>query len=457
MSTTSYRLLHLTWTTCLAVALALSSCKDQELPIAQPTEEISEPTALNNAVQLNRARTPEAAIAEAISAMDALEAANPTGAKSNRRVADITAVRNTEYGAKGNELPDTMMYIVNFADDMGYALVSADHRTSTIYALATEGSIDLSDDANEPPALAVFHANAGAYYQQEIQTFNKKLIKSDCIRDEDGNPVIFPKVITTKQGAWEIMQNLEPMIPVRWGQDKPYNENAPILSNGDHAAAGCVATAIAQVMAYHRYPLSYNWDALTQYPYGGWLTPSAKAEIAQLFRTIGDNVYMQWGSQSGAYITDAPIHFQKMGYTQTGNYQDYDLNKIRVSLSNNCPVIIGGSSKMTCITYKRWIFFGKEKKICAVTGGGHAWVIDGVLIRRRKIYIYADGVLSDSYYEYERLVHCNWGWSGSSNGYYKSAVFNTNTGAIISTSKGKKDGTDGYYQFELEVLLDIKP
>ncbi|MBR7068038.1 MAG: C10 family peptidase [Bacteroidales bacterium] len=445
---------------CLMATLSLFSCQDQEIPIEQVVAEEVETAIPDDAVVLGRARTPEAAIAEAIDAMEALEAINHTGAKSNRRVGDITAVRNPEFGAKGNDLPDTMMYIVNFTDNMGYALVSADYRTSTIYALASEGSIDLSDDANEPPALAVFHANAGAYYQQEIQTFNKKLIKSDCIRDEDGNPVIFPKVITTKQGAWEIMQNLEPMIPVRWGQDEPYNDNAPILSNGKHAAAGCVATAIAQVMAYHRYPNYYNWDEILKYKNirdNSQSTTTSKTEIAQLFRTIGDNVYMQWGSQSGALVSDAPVHFQKMGYSHSGIYQDYDLNKIRVSLSNNCPVIIGGSSKMTCITYKRWIFFGKEKKICAVTGGGHAWVIDGVLIRRRKIDIYADGVLSDSYYEYERLVHCNWGWSGSSNGYYKSAVFNTNTGAIISTSKGKKDGTDGYYQFELEVLLDIKP
>ena len=310
---------------------------------------------------------------------------------------------------------------------------------------------------NRPP-WPCSHANAGAYYQQEIETFNKKIIESDCIRDEDGNPVILPKpVITIKEGAWEIIQNIEPMVPVKWGQKSPYNDNAPILSNGDHAAAGCVATAIAQVMAYHRYPLSYNWDALTQYPYGGWLTPSAKAEIAQLFRTIGDNVYMQWGSQSGALVSDAPDHFLKMGYSHTGIYQDYDLNSTIQSLSNRSPVIIRGSSQMTCLTYKRWIFFGEERKICAVSGGGHAWVIDGVLNRRRKIDIYTDGILKNSYYEYERLVHCNWGWSGSSNGYYNSGVFNTKTGAIINTTKGAKNGTDGYYQYEIEILLNVKP
>ena len=103
--------------------LSLFSCQDQEIPIEQVVAEEVEAAIPDDAVVLGRARTPEAAIAEAIEAMDALEAINPTGAKSSRRVGDITAVRNPEFGAKGNDLPDTMMYIVNFADDMGYALV----------------------------------------------------------------------------------------------------------------------------------------------------------------------------------------------------------------------------------------------------------------------------------------------------------------------------------------------
>ena len=354
----------LVWTTCLAAALALPACKEQEMMQEQPiVEEAAEPTALDNAIPLNRARTPEAAIAEAISAMDALEAASPTGAKSHRRVADITAVRNPEFGAKGNALPDTMMYIVNFADGMGYALVSADHRTSTIYALATEGSIDLSDDANEPPALAVFHANAGAFYRQEIEHFHLPL-PSDGIKDDDNTPAPKPKpVITMQYGPWETTQTIEPMVPVCWGQYSPYNNNADMI-DGNRAVAGCLATAIAQLMAYYMHPQTYNWDEILkicntkkwwEYP-----TNISNIEVARLFRNIADNVNMQYGIKaSGAYLSDAPLNFKKHNYAQTGICQDYNFDKVKLSMLDGVPVIIGGFAHMSTRTYKKW-FWGKK-------------------------------------------------------------------------------------------------
>ena len=441
---------------CLMATLSLFSCQDQEIPIEQVVAEEVEAAIPDDAVVLGRARTPEAAIAEAIEAMDALEAINPTGAKSSRRVGDITAVRNPEFGAKGNDLPDTMMYIVNFADDMGYALVSADYRTSTIYALASEGSIDLSDDANEPPALAVFHANAGAYYQQEIQTFNKKLIESDCIRDEDGNPVpIHQPIISTKYGQWETMQIVYPLVPVYWGQDAPFNDNAPLLDDGTHAAAGCVATAIAQLMAYHCYPLNYNWAELTKQTYKWGMSATARSEVAKLFRTIGDNVEMDWGKQSGAYTSNASKHFQKMGYSHTGNYQEYSFDNVKLSILDGIPVIMDGFAIRETYTYKKW-FLGK-KHTAYRYDKGHAWVIDGMINRRRKVEVFTDGELTKSYYQYEQLLHCNWGWNGLYEGYYNNGAFNTNSGPIISGVKGITEGTERYYQFNLKTLYNVKP
>lgn len=439
--------------------LSLFSCQDQEIPIEQVVAEKVEAAIPDDAVVLGRARTPEAAIAEAIDAMEALEAINHTGAKSNRRVGDITAVRNPEFGAKGNDLPDTMMYIVNFTDNMGYALVSADYRTSTIYALASEGSIDLSDDANEPPALAVFHANAETFYRQEIEHFHLPL-PADGIKDDDDSPVPpTPKpVITMQYGPWETTQIISPLVPVQWGQGSPYNDNAPLLDDGTHAAAGCVATAIAQIMAYHRYPLSYNWDEMLKYKsiFDNWQASiTSKTEIARLFRTIGDNVGMQWGSQSGAYTSDAPKHFNKMGYASTGVYMDYDFDKTKISILDGIPIIIRGDATQETHTYKKW-FLGKTHTEYRYRDG-HAWVIDGMINRRRKVEVFSDGMLTKSYYQYEQLLHCNWGWNGTSNGYYNNGAFNTGTGPIIATSVDNYSTVDYHFQFNIKSLYNVKP
>ena len=58
-----------------------------------------------------------------------------------------------------------------------------------------------------------------------------------------------------------------------------------------------------------------------------------------------------------------------------------------------------------------------------------------------------------SYYQYEQLVHCNYGWSGSDNGYYNTAAFDTNTGPITRSVEGESYN----YQFNLECLYNINP
>ena len=52
-----------------------------------------------------------------------------------------------------------------------------------------------------------------------------------------------------------------------WNQDSPYNDLCP-LYQGDRSVTGCVATAMAQVLKYHNYPVhgtgshSYTTDSL---------------------------------------------------------------------------------------------------------------------------------------------------------------------------------------------------
>ena len=80
------------------------------------------------------------------------------------------------------------------------------------------------------------------------------------------------------------------MISVKWGQRSPYNNAAPLIE-GQRALTGCVATAIAQVMAYHEKPsgyngVSYNWSEMKQFP----TTPA----VAHLFRSIGDPIILKF-------------------------------------------------------------------------------------------------------------------------------------------------------------------
>jgi hypothetical protein len=66
------------------------------------------------------------------------------------------------------------------------------------------------------------------------------------------------------------------------------------------------------------------------------------------------------------------------------------------------------------------------------------------------------------------MVHCNLGWGGTSNGWYKSGVFDTNEGIVddvqrsvggvqrstVTTTEGNDDN---YYRYILQIVPYLKP
>ncbi len=367
----------------------------------------------------------------------------------------IVATGNTNQTRSGeNSEQDTLAYIVNFSDDMGYAVISADRRTDAILAISPDGNIDPEADIDNL-GLSVFFANAEAMYEEQIasaEAEEKALLDEALAKMNKGNDLATRSSgFSVKNGNWEVVNKVNPLVTVRWGQRSPYNDNAPLI-NGKKAAAGCVATAIAQVMSYHRYPTYYNWNEINKNKYHyeyEYVYDPAHPLIASLFRTIGDNVKMNWGVASGAWVYDASTHFQRMGYENTGSYSGYDFERIINSTMNGIPVIMSGYATKETYTYRRW-FLGK-KRTGTRYDGGHAWVIDGYLNRKRKVELLNGNTVFYSYYQYEQLVHCNWGWNGIDNGYYNNAAFDTNEGPVT------RSGEEYNYQFKLETLYDVKP
>lgn len=394
------------------------------------------------------------AVSEAESVIAFFDQNSATTRSSARKIGNIIIAKGAKSQTRSSDSADTLAYIINFADDMGYAVISADRRTETILAISPNGNIDPENEETNP-GLDIFFANAGDMYEQQIASAEQQeaLLLNEALTkmNEANTPSTRAVGYTTKVGEWETYSTFAPLVKVQWGQTSPYNDNAPLV-NGKRAYAGCVATAVAQIMSYHRYPTNYNWVQINQntwhYQGEGYNDP-AHPLIASLFRTIGDNVKMNWGSDpkngSGAYSSDVPACFSKMGYKKYGAQRGYDINTITASISSGSPVYISGAS--TYYTHRHWFLGSKHTHY----EGGHAWVIDGYLHRKRKVDLLSGNTVIYSYYEYEQLVHCNYGWDGGSNGYYNSAAFNTNSGPVTR-------GGEAYnYQFELKIIPNIKP
>jgi len=187
-------------------------------------------------------------------------------------------------------------------------------------------------------------------------------------------------------------ENILPLIETQWDQDAPYSNMCP-----NKYPTGCVATVMAQIMYYHKYPNTFDWDAMKT-SYKSTDTGDAADAVAKLMADIGEKVFMKYSAnESSASLNDISEALRyDYGYSETTEYvrrdcytaQSWD-ELLYNELAASRPVIFGAQSMTP-------------------TGqGGHAFVIDG--------YEAKDGV---------GYFHVNWGWGGRSDDYFLISVLN---------------------------------
>ena len=322
------------------------------------------------------------------------------------------------------------LYVFNVADEGGYVIVSNDDRTIPVLGYSDNGHLDPDDMPDNMKAWL-------QGYAREIE----------CLDDISG---IATTDVPAKVGN-HATTTLGPLVTTQWSQHAPYSDRCPReSSSGKRCFTGCVATAMAQVMNYHKWPESptteipgYDWSEYidTQDPlpvitfdwdnmkdtYTGKEPiedPTAIA-VSTLMRYCGQSVRMQYGtSSSGAYSKDvAPALETYFGYNESAQY----LVRSYYSYANWTDLIYNELEQRRPVIYN------------AMTrdAGGHAFVCDG--------YMYEGG---------EDLFHINWGWGGALDGYFvlsvlnanENMVFDLNQGAIVGIQKPDDTGT----------VLDVK-
>jgi len=423
-----------------------------------------------------------------------LDGDTPLKSEQGRTVEAITALtsdpqkKQIALKSEGGiiEIPDTLAYVVNFTDSSGFTIIAADTRIpESVLAYVPSGTLGAEIDN---PGMALFLSGLEDYIYNAIAELeririlegNGGVIGGIDIIDESEPPGY--TVIRKVYEPWTTTSAVYPLSTVEWNQSPaPFNSLVSKNCPTGKAPAGCVAVAVAQIMAHYQYPASINgysfdWNTLNQYtsryswsqgdigknyktwtgymedgPYGA---PSAvKNQVARLMERIGANVGMSYDCDgSGADSDDAISFLNRLGY-QCSPKQDYNYNTVINALNTGWMIYARGKWE----EYTTWIFFKEHR-------GGHAWLIDGYLNRSRQVQtIYerrnmATGALMSSYtvysYEYSKLLHNNWGWGGSKNGYFiESAFFNSNlTGEDSST----KSDADGNFQYQKRINI-IRP
>ena len=323
-------------------------------------------------------------------------------------------------------------YVFNNASREGYVIVAGDDRAPAVLGYSDKGSFD---NRNLPEAM-----------QALLEEYSEQI----AALDHGAKPA--PQLRAAAA--------IKPLVTSNWSQNNPYNILLPVLSSGKHAYAGCVATALAQVMYYHKWPASttnaipayttsslsiympqlpittFDWDSMHDNYQTDDTTSAAALEAAKLTLYCAQSVEMNFNiNGSGATSTRIPMMVSSyFGYKPTahsigrGNYTSQEwADALYSELAAGRPIIYSGSKKT----------------------GGHAFVCDG--------------------YDGNGMYHINWGWNGQSNGYFLLNVLNPDAqgtgsasgtyGYILTQAAivGIEPGTDGSSTFELtssDVTLD---
>ena len=148
-----------------------------------------------------------------------------------------------------------------------------------------------------------------------------------------------------------------------------------------------------------------DWGNMTN-TYSSSATDEQKAAVAALMAYCGCSVQMNYGPSSGAvsaYVSAALENY--FGYATGGKY----INRSIYTLQEWENMVYEE------LLAKRPLFYSGQS-----SGGGHAFIVDG--------------------YDGDGLFHFNWGWGGSSDGYFLLQVANPGNNSGI----GASSSSDGY-------------
>ena len=421
----------------LAAGLFLTSCSEpqsDEFPNPDPP-----PTVGRHAVPIDQA------LGELDDLLGVIDGQG-TRAGGVRTVAQVQtlhaqALALTRSAGEPGEQPENLLYVVNFEDDAGYAVLGADDRLPAVLAVTDEGSLTTEElvraaNGQTTPEEFTFPNEMLMNYVSGIGGIGGGGIGGGGIggggiptgpfTDFDtqlGNP---PAGFEGYEWSdWKNLEYVAPMVTTRWHQEDPFNRHCPVIG-GETCVAGCAAIAMAQIVAsnhlHHNVSpgrignISLNWTLIRQ----GIIDPdllnrnsSIANQVALLVAALGLKLGMNYGvTQSGASIDDAEYCFKYIGYKGVNNHT-FRPSYVRTMLwERQRP------------TYVRAVNAQKE---------GHAWVADGWLYRRRDQYAVIFGKRSDYSVsnQTQTLMHCNFGWGGRCDGFYHIGLFNTNEQAVI--------------------------
>ncbi|MBR2115508.1 MAG: C10 family peptidase [Alistipes sp.] len=315
----------------------------------------------------------------------------------------VKSIKSLE-GAKtrsGNALDNDLLYIVEFEEGQGSAVLAADNRLEPVIAVLDSDVMTAEDFASDDMD------DIGAQMASMIEDYATfaSIITPIPLLPAPGHSV--------RDTIYRV--HVHPLLTTKWGRNYPYNGLS--IDEADSYDLPTNMVACAQILKYYNGPsvinnTNINWSLLSFVENKGRLLnfTSAYSEVAKLMSLLVD---MDMSSYSILQSLGYDVEF--VSVPEEVLLDTDGLNIIKESITEHRPVIMSAT-------------------VNEMMGPYHAWVVDGCLDYTAR-YIRAverignieTGETIVEYItqetEYNKL-HCNFGEDGKFDGYYTYRIFN---------------------------------
>ena len=317
------------------------------------------------------------------------------------------------------------LYMFNVEDNGGFVIVSGDSRTEEILGYSTEGNID-------PQQMPENMREWLKGYEEQIKAI--------------------PANATAMPAKVPIHPAIEPLLKSQWNQGAPYNLQCPEM-DGSRYFTGCVATAMAQIMYYWKWPQDYT-TLIPGYGYGEstWNEEKDDYDYSGYYPDLPPTQF-DWEHMKDRYTgneTDASADAvaQLMHYCGKGSKMIYELG--------------GSATHITLSAFALHHYFGYDQNIRYASrpssmvydhGYTHSeWdeLIYGELSEGRPV-LYSGNIMLSGHafvcdgYDGGGMYHFNWGWSGSDDCYCRLS--------LIGPGRNKENG----FSYGQNAIIGIQP
>ena len=255
--------------------------------------------------------------------------------------------------------PEAYYYVFNRGSNNGYIVVAGDDRAYPILGYATTGDFSYEKIPDNMKWWLQEYADQIQYAYTNV-TEPEAAVKNrwEVLQNGTGLPSLKSQVL---------------LNTALWEQHSPFNDQCPMV-NGRRAVTGCVATAMAIIMKYHKYPdqgtgshsyrddygnnysasfsTPYIWNQMLD-DYSGNYTVAQGNAVATLMYHCGVSCEMNYnpsgsGTALGKIAIALPKYFKYdagiCSMIRDGHSDSEWASLIQTELNNNRPIAYGGTT-----------------------------------------------------------------------------------------------------------------